>query len=239
MLDNSNGFTRPGVERINDSIRTYCWAILGSQSQIKSDILGIGSAFDAQKQFLANVENGIQRSIDLPSQITRYQNTLKYARSKVDYVFGLGLYMAPSNMELRIGTIEGYNNKIILSTHDQKLWWNATVYPPASATSYSNDVSGTKPRKSTPANHTTPHTTPHTAPTDPQKPLKLDISPAAQGKRMKPSLSETAKVPVIETPKTASAVSTAAASAVVETHENNKTALIVGSIVIGSVALLI
>ena len=70
MLDNANGFTRPGVERINDSIRTYCWSILGSQSQIKSDILGIGSAVDVQKQFLANVEDGIQRSIDLPSQIT-------------------------------------------------------------------------------------------------------------------------------------------------------------------------
>ena len=27
---------------------SYCWAILGSQSQIKSDILGVGSAFDAQ-----------------------------------------------------------------------------------------------------------------------------------------------------------------------------------------------
>ena len=157
MLDNSNGFTRPGVERINDSIRTYCWAILGSQSQIKSDIPGIGS--DAQKQFLANVEDGIQRSIDLPSQITRYQNTLKYARSKVDYVFGFGLYMAPSNMELRIGTIEGYNNKIILSTHDQKLWWNETVNLPACATSYSDDVSGTKTQINTCDPHNTSYKT--------------------------------------------------------------------------------
>ena len=39
ILGKSNGFTRPGVERINESIRTYCWAILGSQSQIKSDFL--------------------------------------------------------------------------------------------------------------------------------------------------------------------------------------------------------
>ena len=54
---------------------------------------------------------------------------------------------------------------------------------PASATSYSDDVSGTKTRKSTPAAHATPHSTPHTTPTDPQKPLKLDISPAAQGKK--------------------------------------------------------
>ena len=30
MIDNAKGFTRAGVGRINDSIRTYCWAILGS-----------------------------------------------------------------------------------------------------------------------------------------------------------------------------------------------------------------
>ena len=53
-------------------------------------------------------------------------------------------------MELRIGTIQGYNNKIILSTHDQKLWWNATVNLSADATSYSGNVSGTKTKKSTP-----------------------------------------------------------------------------------------
>ena len=150
ILYKSNSFTRPGVERIYESIRTYCWAILGPQSQIKSDILGVGSAFDAQKQFLANNEDAIQSPVDLPSQITRYQNALKYARTKVDYVFGFGLYMAPSNMELRIGTIQSYNNMIILSTHDQKLWWNATVNLSADATSYSGGVSGTTTRKSTP-----------------------------------------------------------------------------------------
>ena len=131
-------------------------------------ILGVGSAFDAQKQFLANTEDAIQSPVDLPSQITRYQNALKYARTKVDYVFGFGLYMTPSNMELRIGTIQGYNNKIILSTHDQKLWWNATVNLSADATSYSGNVSGTTTKKSTPEVLS--------------KPQKPDIPPAVQGK---------------------------------------------------------
>ena len=169
ILDKSDGFTRPGTERINESIRTYCWAILGPQSQIKSDILGVGSAFDAQKQFLANTEDAIQSPVDLPSQFTRYQNALKYARTKVDYVFG---YMAPSNMELRIGTIQGYNNKIILSTHDQKLWWNATVNLSADATSYSGNVTGTTTKKSTPE---------VTLPTVLSKPQKPDIPPAVKG----------------------------------------------------------
>ena len=66
ILDKSNGFTRPGVERINESIRTYCSAILGSQFQIKSDILGVSSAFDVQKQFLANTEDAIQSPVDFP-----------------------------------------------------------------------------------------------------------------------------------------------------------------------------
>ena len=93
ILDSSEGFTHAGVERINDSIRTYCWAILGSQAQKKSNILGLGTAFDAQKQCLSNIEDTINSPIDLPSQIERYQNTLKYARSKVDFVYGIGLYM--------------------------------------------------------------------------------------------------------------------------------------------------
>ena len=58
ILDDSNGFTRAGVERINDSIRTYCWAILGSQSQTRT-----GTAFDAHKQFLANIEDAVNSPV--------------------------------------------------------------------------------------------------------------------------------------------------------------------------------
>ena len=121
ILDNSNGFTKAGVERINESIRTYCWAILGSQSQTRTGILGTGTTVDAQKPFLANVEDAINSPVDLHSQIARYQNTLKYARSKVEFVFGIGLYMAPSDMELTIGDIPDYNNKIVIATAVQDL----------------------------------------------------------------------------------------------------------------------
>ena len=223
----------------------------------------------------------------MPSQITRYQNALKYARTKVDYVFGFGLYMAPSNMELRIGTIQGYNNKIILSTHDQKLWWNATVNLSADATSYSGNVSGTTTKKSTPE-----------VPTVLSKPQKPDIPPAVQGKieigawgmpitiptqkqadeiykkrieqyhKIKDTYGPTItpdphqmslipkttsdpqlltksgthkKIkhdPAIPAPKSANQPALETQSTT-ETHENNKTALILGSIIVGSVALII
>ena len=122
VLDKSEGFTSAGVERLNDSIRTYVWAILGAQAQTRSAILGAGTSFDAQKQFLANVEDAISSPADIPSAIERYQSVLQNASSKVDYIFGTGLYMAPSYMRLHIGTaIAGYNNRIIITPAGQPL----------------------------------------------------------------------------------------------------------------------
>ena len=43
ILDDSNGFTKAGVERVNESIRFYCWVIADSQSQTRTDILGTGT----------------------------------------------------------------------------------------------------------------------------------------------------------------------------------------------------
>ena len=127
ILDKSEGFTHPGVERLNDSIRTYVWMILGAQAQTRTRILGTGTAFDAQKQFLANLEDAISSPVDLPSAIKRYQDVLQYAGSKVNFVFGIGLYMAPGDMLLRIGQIAGYNNEIVVATAAQTLGVNTDV----------------------------------------------------------------------------------------------------------------
>ena len=55
-------------------------------------------------------------SVNIQEDIKRYQETLSYTLSKVDYSVGENLFMLPSNMELRIktGTV-GYNNKILVS----------------------------------------------------------------------------------------------------------------------------
>ena len=73
MLEKSHGFTRGGVERINDSIRAYAWAIVGAQGQTRTSVLGVGAAFDAQKQFADNVEAKIYSADDLSKSITQYQ----------------------------------------------------------------------------------------------------------------------------------------------------------------------
>ena len=58
----------------------------------------------------------MNRSVNIQEDIKRYQETLSYASSKVDYSVGENIFMLPTNMELRIrsGTV-GYNNKILVS----------------------------------------------------------------------------------------------------------------------------
>ena len=79
------------MERLNDSIRTYVWAILGAQAQTRSNILKTGTGFDAQKQFLADIEDAIASPVDIPSSISRYQKTLQYASTLLDFVYGIRL----------------------------------------------------------------------------------------------------------------------------------------------------
>ena len=143
ITDYSDGFTRVGISRINDSIRVHSWAILGAQAQSRSSILGSGKAFDAQKQFLANVKDAINSAVDLPSWIDRYQRTLQYAKSKLDFVVGYGLYMLPSDMDLHVGTLNGYNNLIQIATDDMELGYNAKVNDEPSANSHPLNMSTT------------------------------------------------------------------------------------------------
>ena len=50
IILNSRGFSRSGVERINDSIRSYVYCIMSAQAQTRSPIIwNSGPSFDAQK----------------------------------------------------------------------------------------------------------------------------------------------------------------------------------------------
>ena len=115
VLGKSDCFSQAGVTRLNDSIRTYVWAILGSQAQTSSNTLSSGTGFDTPKQFLANVEDSISSPVDIPSSIARYQKMLQYASTPLDFVFGIGLYLSPSDMALHPGNVQGYNNEIFIA----------------------------------------------------------------------------------------------------------------------------
>ena len=57
----------------------------------------------------------------------RFQKTLQYARSKVDYAIGEFVYMLPSDMNLGIGNVRNYNNKILISSPSFKIGTNVKV----------------------------------------------------------------------------------------------------------------
>ena len=126
-LDKSEGFTQAGVERLDDSIRIYVWVILGAQAQARSNILKTGTGFDAQKQFLANIGDAIASPVDIPRSISRYQKTLQYASTSMDFVFGIRLYLSPSDMALYPGNIQGYNNEIQIAESDAAIGHNPGI----------------------------------------------------------------------------------------------------------------
>ena len=68
------------------------------------------------------------RCLDIREDIKRYQNTLSYTSSKVDYSVGESIYMIPSDMnsKIRSGTA-GYNNKILVSDGNFSLGKNENV----------------------------------------------------------------------------------------------------------------
>ena len=117
IIEKSVGFTDVGLLRILESVRAYAKLILSSQASARSGIVGnTASALTAQSAFLNNFEDIINRKVDVREDIKRYQNTLSYASSKVDYSVREHLYMLPSGMTLKVrpGTV-GYNNKILIS----------------------------------------------------------------------------------------------------------------------------
>ena len=117
IIEKSVGFTDVGLLRISESVRAYAYLILSSQASARSSIVGnTASALTAKSAFLNNFENIVNRRVDISEDIKRYQNTLSYASSKVDYSVEESIYMIPSDMNLKIrsGTV-GYNDKILVS----------------------------------------------------------------------------------------------------------------------------
>ena len=117
IIETSVGFTDVGLLRISESDRAYACLILSSQASARSSIVGnTAGSLTAQSAFLNNFENVVNCRVDIHEDIKRYQDTLSYASSKVDYSIGESIYMSPSDMTLKIrsGTVR-YNNKILVS----------------------------------------------------------------------------------------------------------------------------
>ena len=106
IIQKTRGLTREGVEMLSESVRVYVYCLLTAQSSTRSNIIGDTSPnFEAQKLFAKEVEDFVKRDMLLHEDISRYQSILSNARSSVDYSLGKGIYMFPSDLQLKVATL--------------------------------------------------------------------------------------------------------------------------------------
>ena len=124
IIEKSDGVTTLGLQKIFESVRDYAYIILTSQTSTRGPIVGHEARnLEAQRTFLNTFENIVNRRINIPEDIRRFQKT----RSKVDYAIGEFVYMLPSDMNLRIWNVRNYNNKILISSPSFKIGTNVKI----------------------------------------------------------------------------------------------------------------
>ena len=128
IIEKSDGLTTLGLQKLSETVRDYAYLILMSQTSTRGPIVGHEARnLDAQRTFLNTFENIVNRRVNIPEDIRRFQKTLQYARSKIDYMIGEFIYMLPSNMNVRIGKVKNYNNKILISSPSFKIGTNLKI----------------------------------------------------------------------------------------------------------------
>ena len=120
----SHGLTSAGLSRINQSIESFCYAILGSQLDVRSSIAcSQGSSIETQRQFLSMVEDAI-RNPDLGKSLQRFQLAIESAKVRLDLAISPGTWLLPSKMVVNTESVVGYNNKLKKATSFMKIGVN-------------------------------------------------------------------------------------------------------------------
>ena len=126
----SHGLTSAGLSRINQSIESFCYAILGSQVDVRSSIAGSqGSAIETQRQFLSMVEDAI-RNPDISKSVQRFQLAIQSAKVRLDLAISPGLWLLPSKMVVNTESVVGYNNKLKKATTFMRIGVNSDLNIP-------------------------------------------------------------------------------------------------------------
>ena len=110
-------FTDVGLIRISESIKVYVYLILSSRASARSCIIGnTTSALTAQKAFLNNFEDIVNRRVDIRRTLNVIKTLFVMHLAKFIIVWEKIFTLLPSdiNTNIRSGTA-GHNNKILVS----------------------------------------------------------------------------------------------------------------------------
>ena len=114
----SNGLIKKGSELLNRSIEAYLYAILGSQARSRQSIVSNrASALETQKVFRQIVKDSV-----INYDTTTWINNMNEAVSDTNVILNTAisptLWLIPSSLIILKNPIEGYNNKLRVSTED-------------------------------------------------------------------------------------------------------------------------
>ena len=190
VIEKSDGLTTLGLQKLSESVRDHVYIILTAQTSARAQIIGHEvQNLDAQRVFLNNFENVINRRVDISEDIQRFQKTLQYARSKVDYAVAEHVYLLPSDMNLRIGKIRRYNNKILIASPSFKIGTNLKIYLLSSDRRLNGDKEKDKPEVKSNKEHkqeikpNTDFNKEHKQDTKPEIKLNKDVKPDIEFKQ--------------------------------------------------------
>ena len=91
----SQGITYAGLARINQSIKAYCYCILGAQARTRSTIQSVsGGAIETQSGFLDHIEDSIVLK-NISNSIQRYQEAIADTKTRLDFAVAQGVWLMP------------------------------------------------------------------------------------------------------------------------------------------------
>ena len=126
----SHGLTSAGLSRINQSIESFCYSILGAQVNVRSSITGSqGSSVETQREFLSLVEDAI-RNPDISKSVQRFKLAIESVKVRLDLAISPGTWLLPSKMDVNTESVVGYNNKLKKATRFMKIGVNSDLNIP-------------------------------------------------------------------------------------------------------------
>ena len=218
----SHGLTSAGLSRINQSIESFCYAILGSQVDVRSPISGSqGSAIETQRQFLSMVEDAI-RNPDISRSVQRFQLAIESAKVRLDLAISPGLWLLPSKMVVNTESVVGYNNKLKKATTFMRIGVNSDLNIPVRRSAPKHNL-GSRAVK-------LPHSGVETQETKEKQVVKSNSGAGAKHRTKETQVpkSKTSETRDSETGEAASETREASETKTVSTsHENNLNVLII------------
>ena len=218
----SHGLTSAGLSRINQSIESFCYAILRSQVDVLSPISGSqGSAIETQRQFLSMVEDAI-RNPDISKSVQRFQLAIESAKVRLDLAISPGLWLLPSKMVVNTESVVGYNNKLKKATTFMRIGVNSDLNIPVRRSAPKHNL-GSRAVK-------LPHSGVETQETKEKQVVKSNSGAGAKHRTKETQVpkSKTSETRDSETGEAASETREASETKTVSTsHENNLNVLII------------